>query len=61
VIVARNGSTWRAGPGQTQCVGMMVWVDGWQMQCCGDPFSVGSADGWVRDLTFTGYLVQLAD
>jgi hypothetical protein len=21
-------------------------VDGWQMQCCGDPFSVGSAVEW---------------
>jgi hypothetical protein len=26
---------------------MMVWVDGWQMQCCGDPFSVGSRVSWT--------------
>jgi hypothetical protein len=24
-----------------------VWVDGWQMECCGDPFAVGSAVQWT--------------
>ena len=24
-----------------------VWVDAWQMQCCGDPFSVGSTVDWT--------------
>lgn len=24
----------------------VVWVDGWQMQCCGDPFRVGSSISW---------------
>ncbi|RZU50087.1 hypothetical protein EV385_1850 [Krasilnikovia cinnamomea] len=24
-----------------------VWVDGWQMQCCGEPFSVGSDVSWT--------------
>ena len=23
-----------------------VWVDGWQMQCCGRPFSVGATVSW---------------
>ena len=24
-----------------------VWVDGWQVQCCGEPFSVGSQVSWT--------------
>lgn len=28
-------------------MGMCVWVDGWQMQCCGDPFAVGSEVRWT--------------
>jgi hypothetical protein len=24
-----------------------VWVDNWQMQCCGDPISVGSTISWT--------------
>jgi hypothetical protein len=23
-----------------------VWVDGWQMQCCGEPFEVAEAVSW---------------
>lgn len=23
-----------------------VWIDGWQMQCCGEPFQVGSVVSW---------------
>ena len=26
---------------------LLVWVDAWQMQCCGDPFSVGSRIEWT--------------
>lgn len=33
-----------------------IWVDGWQMECCGDPFEVGSVVAWrlfpVSDLDF---------
>ncbi|MBE1564789.1 DUF6578 domain-containing protein [Nonomuraea africana] len=25
---------------------LVVWVDDWQMQCCGDPFGVGSRVSW---------------
>lgn len=25
----------------------VVWVDGWQMQCCGEPFSVGDTIRWT--------------
>jgi hypothetical protein len=28
-----------------------VWVDGWQMQCCGDPFASGSAIDWTTGQT----------
>ncbi|GAA2740056.1 hypothetical protein GCM10009868_00660 [Terrabacter aerolatus] len=29
----------------------VVWVDAWQMQCCGEPFAVGDRVGWtLRDL-----------
>jgi hypothetical protein len=28
-------------------VGLKVWVDGWQMQCCGEPFAVGSQISWT--------------
>ena len=24
----------------------LIWVDGWQMQCCGKPFAVGSHVEW---------------
>lgn len=28
-----------------------VWVDGWQLECCGEPFAVGQEVSWVlRDL-----------
>jgi hypothetical protein len=26
---------------------MMIWVDGWQMQCCGEPFRLGSQVAWT--------------
>ena len=30
---------------------MAVWVDSWQMQCCGDPFRRGSKVAWtLRDV-----------
>jgi hypothetical protein len=25
---------------------MRIWVDGWQLRCCGEPFSIGSRIGW---------------
>lgn len=24
----------------------LVWVDGWQLECCGDPFAVGDVVTW---------------
>ena len=32
---------------QTRRVGLVVWVDDWQMQCCGEPFGVGSEVAWT--------------
>jgi len=32
---------------QTAVVDMTVWVDDWQMDCCGEPFSVGSQVSWT--------------
>ncbi|HEY6740556.1 MAG TPA: DUF6578 domain-containing protein [Actinopolymorphaceae bacterium] len=26
---------------------LTIWVDEWQMECCGDPFSVGSTVSWT--------------
>lgn len=28
-------------------MGMTVWVDSWQMQCCGKPFHLGSQVSWT--------------
>jgi hypothetical protein len=28
-------------------MGMTVWVDSWQMQCCGEPFRLGSQVAWT--------------
>jgi hypothetical protein len=31
-------------------VSMTIWVDAWQMQCCGEPFRIGSTVAWtLRD------------
>jgi hypothetical protein len=32
---------------QTQHMGLTVWVGSWQMQCCGEPFSVGQPVSWT--------------
>jgi hypothetical protein len=35
---------------QNGVVEIRVWVDGWQMQCCGEPFAVGEEISWtLRD------------
>jgi hypothetical protein len=38
-----------AGIAETGDTGVvpMVWMDSWQMQCCGKPFSVGSGIDWT--------------
>ena len=49
---------------------MTVWVDAWQMQCCGERFSVGSrvswtlaeADiNWLRTILDAGVTVDAAE
>ena len=34
-------------PTDSGLMGMTVWVDSWQMQCCGEPFQVGSQVAWT--------------
>jgi hypothetical protein len=39
---------------------MSVWVEGWQMQCCGKPFEVGSRVAWTLvpvDADFLGHML----
>ena len=38
-----------------------MWIDDWQMQCCGDPFAVGSTMTWstVPVTDTTGFAVFL--
>ena len=26
---------------------MTIWIDSWQMQCCGEPFRLGSRVAWT--------------
>jgi uncharacterized protein DUF6578 len=35
---------------------MTVWVDSWQMQCCGEPFQVGSQIAWTLRSADSGFL-----
>jgi hypothetical protein len=43
----------------------VVWVDSWQLQCCGDPFAVGSTVAWwlspTVDRDFLGTVLAAAD
>jgi hypothetical protein len=32
--------------GHTRRVAEVVWVSSWEMQCCGEPFSLGGAASW---------------
>ena len=39
----------------TECMRVKVWMDAWQQQCCGEPFSVGTSISWNlidRDLAW---------
>jgi hypothetical protein len=42
-----NDSTSFPATGQTLVMGITVWVDNWQMQCCGEPFALGSHVAWT--------------
>ena len=40
---------------------MTVWMDDWQLQCCGDPFAIGSEVSWtVEPTTGDGWHQYLA-
>ncbi|MFG3439575.1 DUF6578 domain-containing protein [Nonomuraea sp. NPDC047897] len=38
---------------------MIVWVDGWQLQCCGDPFGVGTRVSWRLRPADRGWLADV--
>ena len=45
-----NDSPVRLPGRQTWHVSMTIWIDAWQLQCCGEPFLVGSPVTWtLRD------------
>ena len=37
-------------------MGMTVWVDAWQMQCCGEPFHLGSQVAWTLGDADAGWM-----
>jgi hypothetical protein len=51
-----NQSTGSHLAGHTQRMRLVVWVDDWQMQCCGEPFHVGSEVAWT--VSETGQTAQ---
>jgi Family of unknown function (DUF6578) len=47
----RNDSTCDPTTARLWLVSMTVWVDSWQLQCCGEPFRRGSKVTWtLRDV-----------
>ena len=38
---------------------LVVWVDGWQQECCGDPWSIGSTVSWTLGDADDDYLAPL--
>ena len=40
-------------------MGMTVWVDSWQMQCCGEPFRIGTQVAWPLGPVGRGWLAEL--
>lgn len=45
--------------GQTERAEMSVWVEAWQMQCCGKPFTVGSRVSWTLRPADADYLENM--
>lgn len=48
-----------AGLRETAGVGALVWVDGWQLDCCGDPFGIGDAVTWLLKPATTSWFVEM--
>jgi hypothetical protein len=38
---------------------MTVWVDNWQLQCCGEPFTIGSTVSWTLREADTDWLTAV--
>jgi len=36
-----------------------VWIDSWQMQCCGEPFHLGSEVGWTLGTAHAERLAEI--
>lgn len=52
----------RQGWEQNRFVTITVWMDGWQMECCGEPFAIQSTDRHEPELDgqqFVGYIVEV--
>jgi hypothetical protein len=43
----------------TNAVDKTVWVDGWQLQCCGRSFTIGSTVTWTVDDPDTEWLTTV--
>lgn len=39
----------------------VVWVDGWQQECCGDAWALGSKVAWTVERSNTDYFQPLFD
>ncbi|MGH3427807.1 MAG: DUF6578 domain-containing protein [Mycobacteriales bacterium] len=37
---------------------LTVWVESWQHECCGDPFSIGSQVNWTLTDTDLNYVAE---
>lgn len=63
-LALTNPVAWRRW---SRCILQIVkiWIDGWQMQCCGDAFSLGSKVSWhghaVVDREFLGSFLDRSD
>jgi hypothetical protein len=38
---------------------MIVWVDGWQMQCCGEPFRLGTRVTWTLSADDSAWIKEM--
>ena len=51
-----NNSTSWLRAARLWLMGMTVWVDSWQMQCCGKPFHLGSQVAWTLSAADSGWM-----
>ena len=51
-----NNSTSWLRAARLWLMGMTVWVDSWQMQCCGKPFHLGPQVAWTLSAADSGWM-----